>query len=293
MTAVFNPDRPDFAPYGLTCERWIPQRMRRADRHNEIELNLLSQGSLTYLIGGSKVIVPSGRLTVFWAALPHQIVSATGDSFYYVVTLPLAWFLERNLPQSFVSRILHGQVLAETKTSETQYDWNTFTRWEEDLTQAGTEYQGIILLEAEARLHRLALHCNSKESETSSNYTKPLLTTVHLSKAERMACHIATHYADPLTVADVAAVVRLHPGYAMTVFRKAFGLTIQQFIVQHRMIHAQRALVTSDDRIIDIALSVGFNSLSRFNATFRNLFDCTPREFRRRHVAQIQAPAQV
>jgi len=61
---IFDPSRPDFAPYGFTCERWTPQPMKRADRHNEIELNLLKQGSLTYLLGGNSVTISAGRLAV-------------------------------------------------------------------------------------------------------------------------------------------------------------------------------------------------------------------------------------
>lgn len=43
----FDSSRPNFAPYGFTCELWTPVPMKRADRHNEIELNLLKHGSLT------------------------------------------------------------------------------------------------------------------------------------------------------------------------------------------------------------------------------------------------------
>lgn len=49
----FDQKRRDFAPYGFTCERWLPTLMPRSDRHNEIELNLLEQGALTYLLGGA------------------------------------------------------------------------------------------------------------------------------------------------------------------------------------------------------------------------------------------------
>ena len=36
----FDPSRPDFAPYGLTCVHWRPSPMRRPDHHNEVELNI-------------------------------------------------------------------------------------------------------------------------------------------------------------------------------------------------------------------------------------------------------------
>jgi hypothetical protein len=49
---LFDPARSDFTPYGFTCEQWMPQQMKRPDRHNEIELNLLLEGEIVYLFGG-------------------------------------------------------------------------------------------------------------------------------------------------------------------------------------------------------------------------------------------------
>ena len=110
----FDHNRPEFKPYGFTCELWNAAPMRRPDRHNEIELNLLKNGSLTNLLGGERVTVPLGSWGAFWAAIPHQIIASSGNPEYYVVTLPLAWFLQCRLPANLVDRLLHGQFLRET-----------------------------------------------------------------------------------------------------------------------------------------------------------------------------------
>ena len=85
--------------------------MPRPDRHNEIEMNLLSAGSLTYLLGGHRITLEAGRLAVFWAAIPHQIVAAEGEAPYYVVTLPLSEFLAAGLPTAVANRILTGELI--------------------------------------------------------------------------------------------------------------------------------------------------------------------------------------
>ena len=99
--ARFDPARLDFSPYGFSCVRWTPTAMARGDRHNEIELNLLEGGRLVYLMGGRKVVVPAGRLTVFWAGVSHQIVDFESLTEYFVLTIPLAWFLQWGLPDDF------------------------------------------------------------------------------------------------------------------------------------------------------------------------------------------------
>ena len=104
-----------------------------------------------------------------------------------------------------------------------------------------------------------------------------------LSRADRIACYIAQNYQEPLTSRSIAAANGLHPNYAMNLFRQAFGTTMTTFITQHRISHAQRLLLTTDDAIVDVALAAGFQSLSRFNEAFRAACGCSPRDFRKAH----------
>jgi hypothetical protein len=70
--AKFETERPHFTSYGLSCVRWNPSPMQRPDHHNEIQLNILRRGRVTYMVGGLKIKVKPGHLTAFWAAIPHQ-----------------------------------------------------------------------------------------------------------------------------------------------------------------------------------------------------------------------------
>jgi len=96
-----------------------------------------------------------------------------------------------------------------------------------------------------------------------------------------MASFIAKNYLRPLDVKTIAGEAGLHPNYAMTIFRKAFGSTLVQHITQHRLHHAQRLLATSEIPAVDVASLSGFGSVSRFYMSFREAYGCTPREFRR------------
>ena len=98
-----------------------------------------------------------------------------------------------------------------------------------------------------------------------------------------MACLIARHYTGSLTVDEIGRMVGLHPNYAMSLFKKAFGTTLIDYLTHHRISHAQRLLATTDAKIVEIAFSSGFNSISRFNEAFRRACNCTPREYRRQH----------
>jgi AraC family transcriptional regulator, melibiose operon regulatory protein len=253
--------------------------MPRPDRHNEIELNLLSAGSLTYLLGGRKETVAAGRLTVFWAAIPHQII-ATDSSTYLVATVPLAIFLQWQLPDRLIHALLHGRVVFEESPPKSADDWGMMSRWQHDLqSQPRTEeLERAVILEMHARLFRLGLAMPETPSTARSRGNRHAL-----SKAEQMACFVAEHYLKPLAVEDVGRHVNLHPNYAMSLFRDVFNTTLTEYLAQHRVAHAQRLLVTTDEQILAIALASGFGSVSRFNNVFRHACGCSPRDYRRQH----------
>lgn len=257
--------------------------MLRSDRHNEIELNLLEKGNLVYLLGGKRVTVPAGRLTVFWAGVPHQILDYETDDSYFVMTLPLTWFLQWRLPERFTRAILHGELGVEPDPRFMNADRERFETWLVDLGTENQDRRQTCLLEIEARMRRLAMSQAIEEPRPPRRKIQVPVNSRLLNRAEEMAHYIARQYAKPLTTEEVASHVGLHPNYAMTLFRKTFGTTLLQHLTQHRLSQAQRLLVTTAESVLKIAHQSGFGSLSRFNEAFREAFACTPREYRRAH----------
>ncbi len=276
----FDASRVDFAPYGFTCELWSRQAMPRSDRHNEVELNFLSCGSLTYLLGGRRETVEHGRLTMFWAALPHQILNYETQQPYYVVTLPLASFLNCRFPSTLTRPILAGEIVDDPEPDAG--DARTLSRWFDDLQSGNTLREQAAEIEIHARLLRLGLALPERKAQNRRTVRPPGVES-SLTRADQIACYIARHYMKPLTADDIARAAGLHPNYAMALFRKTFGTTITEFLLQHRLSHAQRLLVTTDEPIIEVGAAAGFQSLSRFNEFFKKACGCPPRVYRTSH----------
>jgi len=280
----FDSSRPEFAPYGFTCQRWTPVPMQRADRHNEIELNLLKQGSLTYLLGGNTVMIPAGRLAVFWAAIPHQIISSRGKAEYYVATIPLSWFMQCQFPVHFVDAILHARVVLDPQPQALGRDLEIFERWVHELKTSSLQKHRIAFLEIEARLLRFAEALPRDIADNSAQQAgQSMIDTGGLKHVEQMARFIAQHYHEKLSVEQISKATGLHPNYAMGVFKKTLGITLLDCLTQHRVSHAQRLLATTSAKIIDVAMDSGFTSLSRFHEAFRRHCGCSPKEYRSHH----------
>jgi len=280
----FDPSRPEFAPYGFTCELWTPVPMKRPDRHNEIELNLLKHGSLTYLLGGNTVTVPAGRLAVFWAAIPHQIISSKDNTAYYVATIPLAWFLQCQFPAHFVDAILHARVVIDPEPRPHGGDMEMFERWVHDLENPSPQKRRIAFLEIESRLLRFAQAVpEDNKGGKASIASRLMIETGGLNRVEQMALFIAQHYTEKISAEQISQAAGLHPNYAMALFKRALGITLIDCLTQHRVSHAQRVLATTNEKIIEVAFNSGFSSLSRFYDAFRRYCDCSPKEYRNKH----------
>jgi AraC family transcriptional regulator, melibiose operon regulatory protein len=199
------------------------------------------------------------------------------------VTVPLAWVLGWGLPEPFVERLVGGAVVEEPDPSAAALDRSRFAQWHEDLSSGDEGRQEVVLLELEARLLRLAAAVRGGDRPHGAPRGLAPAAGGAPTIVERMATFVARHYRDPIGLAEVAREVRLHPDYASALFRKAFGVTPTRFILQHRVSHAQRMLVTSDARVLEVAMEAGFGSLSRFNAAFRDLCGCPPRQYRAMH----------
>jgi AraC family transcriptional regulator, melibiose operon regulatory protein len=263
MLHQFDETRSKFAPYGLTCELWKPQPASRPDCHDELELNFAERGTITYFLGGQRIVVQPGKLTMFWASIPHQVIGFDGVDFYYVITIPFSTFLQWDFPRSLLTRLMMGEMLAEADGDRTQSDAALLRQWSRDLERRNAEVSRIVQMEMAARLMRFGL------------------ATVGTPRPVKPA-FIAHNFQRRLAVSEIAEAASLHPDYASTLFRKTFGTTLTSLIAKHRVAEAQRRLLTTDDSVTTIALDSGFDSLTRFNRAFKQIARTTPREFRKR-----------
>jgi AraC family transcriptional regulator, melibiose operon regulatory protein len=281
MLHQFDETRSKFAPYGLTCELWKPRPASRPDCHDELELNFVARGTITYLLGGQRKIVQPGKLTMFWASIPHQVIGFTGVGFYYVITIPFGTFLQWDFPRSLLTRLMMGEMLAEANCHRVHDDGPRLQQWSRDLEHPNAQTNRIVQMEMAARLMRFGLATAGK-ARPVTHPAAGCESVTSLGKAEQMASFIAHNFQRRLAVSEIAEAASLHPDYASALFRRTFGTTLTSLIAKHRVAEAQRRLLTTDDPVMTIAFDSGFDSLTRFNRAFKQIARMTPREFRKR-----------
>lgn len=254
-----------------------PAVMGAAHQHDDLEINLVVEGgSMVYLIGGVPVEVRPGEVAAFWAAVPHQLVANTATRVHWVHA-PFATFLGWSLPEPIVNRLLAGRLLLGGPAAAMDTDDASFARWARDLADGRPEPRRIALLEIEARIRRLALH---DLGEPTARYAG---ADLGLGRVLPIVQYIAEHFREPLTVTDIAQAIRLHPTYAMSLFRKVLHTTVGDYLTQCRLAEARRLILTTDLAVNDVAAAAGFGSVSRFYAAFTAAVGVPPARYRREY----------
>ncbi|HYN65650.1 MAG TPA: helix-turn-helix transcriptional regulator [Ornithinibacter sp.] len=108
----------------------------------------------------------------------------------------------------------------------------------------------------------------------------PVPPSRHLLRAKDLA---DARYADPLTVADLAAAARLSPAHFSREFRRAFGESPHQYLLTRRLERAASLLRSTDWSVARICVSVGLSSVGSFTGSFRRMFGMPPTAYRAAH----------
>jgi AraC-like DNA-binding protein len=274
------PDEVDHLRDGFVGNAEAKVPFRRLHFHDDIEVSVNEHHPVVAMFGAKRITLPPNHFVVLWAAQPHGPIETTPGGWAYGIHLPLPWVLQWKLPPLLMRRLLAGDILIDPPCDRPAADLELLKNWVHLLEDDSKELRSVVLLEAEARLRRLAVDLTRQKQPPTEPKSDPQSRGT-LGRFERMATLVATHYREPLTVDDIALAVRMAPAYAMRVFRKYSGMTIHQFLMHQRVSHAQRLLATTDGTIDRIAAESGFGSPARFYAYFNKLVGHSPSAYRR------------
>jgi AraC-like DNA-binding protein len=118
--------------------------------------------------------------------------------------------------------------------------------------------------------------------------TAPGGSSIAIARREQIRSYIETHLHDPaLTPGSVAAAVHLSPRRLHQLF-EADGETVGAYILRRRLEECARAMGDASQRsrtVTEIAFLHGFNNASHFGRVFRERYQATPSDYRRRSSA--------
>ena len=98
------------------------------------------------------------------------------------------------------------------------------------------------------------------------------------ARLRRICAHIAAQPDDVSTLADWAATLGIAAKTIQRLFARETGMTFGQWRQQARLLHGLERLALGD-KVVDVALALGYDSPSAFAAMFKRQFGETPSAF--------------
>lgn len=91
--------------------------------------------------------------------------------------------------------------------------------------------------------------------------------------------YIDDHYAEDIKLEDLAVLQHYNPSYLSLMFKEVLNINFQDYLLQVRMNHAKKLLLSQQYKVKDIAPMIGFKNPHYFSAVFKKTEGFTPKDF--------------
>jgi len=93
--------------------------------------------------------------------------------------------------------------------------------------------------------------------------------------------YVEDHLGPEIGVSDLASVMGYSPDHFAKLFKRAFGVSPYQYVLERRVERAKSLLRVHAQSLSEVALACGFATLAHLNAAFKLRVGVTPGAYRR------------
>lgn len=261
-------EHPKLVPAKILHQRFYPSKKMKQHYHEEIELVVPLNGYMTsWCNGESKKIIA------------NQVCITNHNTIHYF-TFPSMH------PEGIevITILLSYQALKECFEDIDNYDLEVnqqeFLLLEkilkiDSLYTSKSPFYKVSIHGLLYELYAILLtHCLVEK--TISDIALP-----NASMTQKITAYIAKQYSQPLSLQDIGNTLGFSPTYISRHFKESCGITISEYIRKVRLQHSYEDLLNTNLSITTIALENGFPNVKSFITAFKQMYQCTPLEYRK------------
>lgn len=249
--------------------------------HAELELIVIKKGRGIVSVDLEKRSVSSGDIILIRPGQLHSIEQDQDHIMEYenIILKPELLISGENdlCAVRFILPFINGDIPSETfLTPVLSYyrDVSEYIRQIDLLCDARTEgYQ----LAVKGLLFQFfyMLISNRLKKETA-----PASRTKSLEKMKTILKYVEEHYAEHISIDDMASLTYYSKSHFMKFFKQRMGTGFIEYLNEYRLTMAKRLLKSSDASVLEIAEQSGFDNLSYFNRVFKRKYGMPPGKWR-------------
>jgi len=253
--------------------------------HDELEILYIEKGEYLIHVNGIAHSANEGDVFFINSQEIHQITALTHQATHHAIIfdpkiIRFEWHDPSN--QKYINPIIRGKIKYPLHVNDLPDATAKIIREFQDVLSAyhhsRASWQIVVkasllkmiavLIDAEAMIN---VNTTEEKDDEKAMTTKTIMT------------YIQRNYMNKITLDELASLVNLSVNYFCKFFKSMFEKTAVEYINEYRIEKACLLLTQTDDKIIDIAFSVGFENFSYFIRKFKTLKGMTPSEYRSNH----------
>lgn len=254
--------------------------------HDELEAVIVSEGDCTFVVGSEKYALKKGEGIFVNAGILHAVIDGEAQNcrLHSICFHPrlVGAGLDSVFWQDYVQPLI-------TDVSMNAVPFQPDAGWHcealdaiEQAWQACAAEESGYEFQIRSFLSRLICLLDSHRPLAEAPPSCKALRDAERIKA--MLQYIHENYAEELNTSQIAASALISGSECLRCFRSTIGTTPIQYVKQYRIRRAAQLLSSTSEKVIDIGVQCGFQEMSYFAKTFREIMGCTPTEYRKRAV---------
>lgn len=250
--------------------------------HNELELGIIIEGSAVVEAGSAKYQIQAGEGFFINSNVLHAAVTPDSDfcEIHSVVFHPrsVSGGTDNVIWQKYVKPLMENQ-------SETGVHFIPDTAWHRQILEgintiwslAEKEVYGFEVYIRNALSMIMVLLSEHQSSAGKKSFGKEQRDHARIKE---MLTFIQANYDRELTIEEIASACAISTSECIRCFRATISTTPIAYLKSYRLQQAALKLQLSGDKISVIAESCGFQEMSYFAKSFKEIYGCTPSEYR-------------
>lgn len=228
------------------------------------EAVVLIKGEIRHRVEGHQVVQQEGQLLFLPAGSTHSLQSK--GSLFLNIILPLFW-----LRDGGISLDCDEAQIIELDQSEILFLESLYQRFcgNTDDNLAHIQYFRMVLTLSEWLLSRRSHTPSTDKQEEPGWFSKAMI-------------QLGSGDWNPQSVQELASLCNVTPEHLSRVWKGQTGRTPVQFLLDLRLDRAAQQLKLSNVTVLEVSLSAGYESPGYFSQKFKERFQLTPAQYRKK-----------
>lgn len=262
-------------PVQINTNIWRPlETLRKADAtgfpchwHEHLELHYIVSGEADFRLNQTVYPVVAGDFIIINPNELHAADCTRGPYYSRVAIFDIGDLSPETANRNYLFHsLVKGDKTADQLTERLIREWETQQTGYKPLCKA---------LVIELLVHLCRHHVREVLDQQGGAKRRR-----NLERLNVVLCYIEEHYAQPITNAQLAALICLSEDRFGHLFRENVGKSPVQYLNELRLKRAFGLLKSSEYTVTEVAAIVGFQDYNHFGRLFRKHYGCTPYEVR-------------